>query len=100
MGQPEADGGNQHAVRASRERARQRQGSDAQRERRQRDVQTKLAHVTALASLPRLDTAGLSAELRARLTDWRGLLNAEPIKARQIVRKLVPERITFTPNPA
>ena len=47
----------------------------------------------------RLDRAGLTHELQQRLTDWRGLLDAERVKARQIVRKLAPERIVFEPDP-
>jgi hypothetical protein len=51
------------------------------------------------AKLPKFDKAGLTHELRQRLTDWRSLLDAEPVKARQIVRKLVDERIVFEPDP-
>jgi hypothetical protein len=34
------------------------------------------------------------------LTEWRDLLGAEPIRARQIVRKVVVGRMVFEPNPA
>jgi site-specific DNA recombinase len=68
------------------------------RERRQREAQAELDRVTGLASLPRLDKAGLSKELRARLTEWATLLDAEPVRAKQILRKLAPERIVFTPD--
>jgi hypothetical protein len=40
----------------------------------------------------------LEAELRARLADWRGLLQRHPREARQILRKLLLGRLTFTPE--
>jgi hypothetical protein len=70
-----------------------------ERERRQADLRGHLDRLDALAKLPTLDRTGLTHELRQRLTDWRALLDAEPVKARQTVRKLVPERIVFTPDP-
>ena len=69
------------------------------RERRQADLRARRDHLETLAKLPKLDKAGLTHELRQRLTDWRSLLDAEPVKARQIVRKLVPEQIVFEPDP-
>jgi hypothetical protein len=36
--------------------------------------------------------------LNRRLTEWRDLLGAEPVKAHQILRKLVDGRLLFTPD--
>ena len=71
----------------------------ASREHRQTALRATLSRLDMLATLPTLDKAGLTAELRARLEEWRSLLMAEPVKARQIIRKLVGERIVFTPEP-
>jgi site-specific DNA recombinase len=73
---------------------------DAIRAREQRcaELRAKLEHLDGLAKLPRLDSATLKGELNQRLDEWRDLLGAEPVKARQIVRKLVDGRLVFEPN--
>jgi hypothetical protein len=38
-------------------------------------------------------------ELRARLADWRGLLQRHTPLSRQILMKLLDKRLTFTPRP-
>ena len=70
------------------------------RERRQETLRATLHRLDLLASMPTFDQAGLTAELRSRLDEWRSLLAAESVKARQIIRKLVGERIVFTPEPS
>jgi len=40
------------------------------------------------------------AKLRARLTDWDGILGRQPQVARQIVRKLLEGRLTLVPDAA
>ena len=37
-------------------------------------------------------------QLRAKLSDWRGLLRGEVQEARQILRALLQDRIEFTPS--
>ena len=37
--------------------------------------------------------------IRERLKEWRKLLDAEPVKARQIIRKLLQGRLVFAPDP-
>ena len=69
------------------------------RERRRGDLTAKLEHLDGLAKLPRLDPTALTDELRDRLTDWQGLLTAEPVKARQVLRKLLVGRLVFHPDP-
>src|SRR5262249_6089085 len=59
-----------------------------------------LARLDTVASLPRLSTTALAKDLHTRLKEWRSLLDAEPVKARQILRKLVDGRLVFTPDPA
>ena len=41
---------------------------------------------------------GIRDKLRARLTDWSGLLGRQPEIARQILRKLLDGRLTLTPD--
>jgi hypothetical protein len=55
--------------------------------------------MNAQAKLPRLDAASLTAELTERLADWRGLLRAEPIQSRQLLRKIIVGRLAFEPDP-
>jgi len=38
------------------------------------------------------------AKLRARLSEWDGLLSREPVVARQIFRKLIDGRLKMTPR--
>jgi site-specific DNA recombinase len=69
------------------------------RERRRAELRAHLEHLDGLAKQPRLDPTRLQQELARRLTEWRELLNAEPVKARQIVRKLLEGRLVFEPQP-
>jgi hypothetical protein len=70
-----------------------------ERERRLRDLRAQAEHLDGLSRAPQLDQAEVAAELRRRLDDWKGLLKAEPVKARQILRRLVVRRLKFTPTP-
>jgi hypothetical protein len=36
-------------------------------------------------------------DIAGRLTDWQGLLERQPVQARQILRKLLHGRLVFTP---
>lgn len=60
-----------------------------------RDQVAALAHADQLAAV---DLAALDADLRVRLEDWRGLLTRHVGSGRQILRKLIPERLVFTPH--
>jgi hypothetical protein len=44
-----------------------------------------------------LDVGHMRKNLTALLDDWRGLLLGNVLQARQVVRKLVPERLVFEP---
>ena len=41
----------------------------------------------------------LRERLRARVEEWIGFLSGEPVVARQILRKLIHDRLTLTPRP-
>jgi hypothetical protein len=45
------------------------------------------------------DAARLRGELRAKLADWRAMLRSHVPQARQMIRKLVVDRIVFTAEP-
>ena len=44
-----------------------------------------------------MDPLALREDLGARLDDWQGLLERQPIQARQILRKLLVGRLSFEP---
>jgi hypothetical protein len=52
----------------------------------------------AKLSTPTVDPDVLERELLKRLEDWRGLLSRHVPQARQILRKLLPEPLRFTPS--
>jgi hypothetical protein len=63
-------------------------------------VQAKLEHVDGLSRTARAwDREGLVIAVRERLTDWHGLLESEPVQARQFLRKVLAGRIVFTAYP-
>jgi hypothetical protein len=66
-----------------------------QRKRSLAEGSARLDHVQALASV---DLAMIAPQLRARLDDWRSLLTRHVGVARQILKKLIPERLVFTPH--
>jgi hypothetical protein len=43
-------------------------------------------------------TPEIRATLRARLTDWQGLLRGNPLEARPILRQLIVGRIRLNPR--
>jgi hypothetical protein len=58
----------------------------------------RLEHLQGLALVPSIDRDALRAHLRDRLADWKGLLLAEPVQARQILRKLIAGRPSPRPR--
>ena len=44
------------------------------------------------------DAAQLRQQLRERLGEWRGLLRSQVPQSRQMIRKLMRDRIVFTPE--
>jgi hypothetical protein len=47
----------------------------------------------------RVDDEALWRDIAGRLADWQAILERQPIQARQILRKLLAGRLTFTPLP-
>jgi hypothetical protein len=68
------------------------------REQRRADLRARLEHLDGVARMPRIDTTAVRLELNRRLNEWPALLGAEPVKARQIMRKLIEGRLVFTPD--
>ena len=69
-----------------------------QREERRDRIAADLASLDKLSRVGDVDREQLRANLRQRLDDWRGLLRRHVPQARQILRKLVDGRLTFTPK--
>ena len=67
------------------------------RERRGQELAAQLAGARQDAPR-RFDQAGLQAELRRRLRDWRGLLLRNVPEARALLRLMLPDPIIFTPD--
>ena len=65
-----------------------------------RDALARQLTGLALASEPvsRLELESKRREAIARLNDWQGLLERQPIQGRQILRKLFPDRLVFDPS--
>jgi site-specific DNA recombinase len=69
-----------------------------ERERERMSLQARLAELAARSQLARLDRARLGRDVRARLTDWQGLILGQPQHARQGLKKLLEGRLAFTPT--
>src|SRR5262249_42343689 len=67
------------------------------REQGLKDIRESLARLAQPQRVERADVEAMQL-LQAKLTEWRGLLRAHVPQARQIVRKLLVDRITFTPD--
>jgi DNA invertase Pin-like site-specific DNA recombinase len=67
------------------------------RERRREQLRAQLAALDAARYVANLDVGHMRKNLTALLDDWRGLLLGNVLQARQVVRKLVPERLVFEP---
>jgi site-specific DNA recombinase len=68
------------------------------RERERVDLQAHLEHLDGLSRLNQPgDAARLLDDVGQRLTDWQGLLERQPLQARQILKKLVEGRLIFDP---
>ena len=48
--------------------------------------------------MSRVEQQRIERELRVRVDDWRGLLRRHVPQARQILRKLLVDRVVFTPR--
>jgi DNA invertase Pin-like site-specific DNA recombinase len=70
---------------------------EARRRRREALAAQLAGWVHASASAADLDLERHRQDAVARLTDWQGLLERQPIQGRQILRKLFPDRLAFHP---
>jgi site-specific DNA recombinase len=68
------------------------------REERLADVNAQLEHLDGMSRAAVTWGDDLRGEIRARLTDWQGLIGRQPIVARQILRKLLVGRFVMTPK--
>src|SRR5262245_61169870 len=67
-------------------------------EARKRALAADHAKLTKAEGLASLDLKRVESQLRERLDDWQGLLTRHGGAARQILAKLIPDRLTFTPH--
>ena len=67
------------------------------RERQRADALARLEHLDGLSRAPEWSD-GIRDKLRTRLADWQGLLGRQPEVARQILRKLLVERLVLKPD--
>jgi site-specific DNA recombinase len=70
------------------------------REQRRAELQAMLARLDGLATAPPLDLTALRPRIAELLKDWRGLAGRHVAATRQLLRKLLVGRITFTPERA
>jgi site-specific DNA recombinase len=68
------------------------------REQRRVELQQTLAHLDRLTVAPPLDFSELRPRITALLADWRGLAAKHVQATRQLLRKLLVGRITFSPD--
>jgi hypothetical protein len=69
-----------------------------ERERRRHQVRTELAAVDRITDRAAFDLPKALQRLRGALTDWQGMLRAEPPAARQALLALLAGRLVFTPR--
>jgi hypothetical protein len=67
-----------------------------ERERQRIRAQAELSSLEQLDQVRGLDLGRLERDLTAKIADWRGLLSRNIVHARQALRSLVPDRLTFT----
>ena len=67
-------------------------------ERQADQIELELGSLDGQDPLTSRDRERISKDLRARLDDWRGLLRRHVPQARQILRKLLVDRVVFTPR--
>lgn len=69
------------------------------RERRRTDLKARLEHLEGLErAAGTWDRTKFTESLRGSLEDWRGILEGNPVPARQILRKLLIGRLTLSPT--
>jgi len=69
-----------------------------EREHSHADLTERLRRLDQVRDFTAGDAHRVERQMRARLSDWRGLLRGEVQEARQILRALLQDRIEFTPT--
>ncbi len=69
------------------------------REKRRAELQAALTRLDRQATVAPLDLDALRPRITALLADWRGLAAKHVQATRQLLRKLLVGRITFSPDP-
>ena len=67
-------------------------------DRQRAGLRDRLTAVESLRRVAVLDVGRIEEDLNARLSEWRELLRRHVVQARQILRKLMVGRLTFTPR--
>ena len=68
------------------------------REQRRSELQAMLTRLDGLATAPPLDLGALRPRIVELLKDWRGLAARHVQATRQLLRKLLVGRLTFSPD--
>lgn len=68
------------------------------REQRRAEVAGELSLLARVRQMSGAELGRLQDDLQAHLADWQSLLRAAPVQGRQILRKLLVGRLTFTPR--
>ena len=69
-----------------------------EREPRRDALKAKLAELEQVRDLSAPDATRLEHQVREKLADWRSLLRGAPQEARQVLRVLLTEKLTFEPT--
>jgi hypothetical protein len=69
-----------------------------EREERREAIVARLAAMEHVSRLPKLDRRTLRADLQRRIADWRAPLSKHVAQARQVLRKVLAEQLTVTPE--
>ncbi len=67
-------------------------------ERQRGGLHERVAALDGLERVASLDVKRIEQDLYARLSDWRELLRRHVFEARQMLRKVIVGRLTFTPR--
>ena len=70
-----------------------------ERERQRARLEQEVDSLDGLENVAQLDVRRIEKDLRAKVKDWRGLLRRQVPVSRQIVTKLLDDRLVFTPRP-
>jgi hypothetical protein len=70
-----------------------------EREAKREKLGARLDALAHVATMPKVDRRALREELKERIADWRAPLTQHVAQARQLLRKVLADRLTVTPEP-